>query len=149
MKIILLQDVKGTGKKGEMHEVSDGYARNFLLPRNMAVPASAQAVSEMKAKASSAERKREAQKQEAMETADRLNGKTVNINAKAGSTGRLFGSITAKEIADAIEQQFELTVDRKKIVLSQDIKAYGEYQAGIRLGMGVTADITVQVSGQP
>ena len=146
MKVILLQDVKGTGKKGEMHNVSDGYARNFLFPKKLAQPATTQAVNEMNARQSAVEHRQLKERQEASDTASQLEGKAIELHAKAGSTGRLFGSVTTKEIADAIAEQHNLSVDKKKIFLPQDIKAYGEYSATVKLSAGIAANITVKVT---
>ncbi len=146
MKVILLQDIKGTGKKGEMHEVSDGYARNFLLPKKLAQTATAQAVTEMKARQSAVAHRQETLQKEAADMASLLDKKTVILHAKAGSTGRLFGSVTTKEIADAIEEQLHHTIDKKKIYLEHDIKAHGDYAATVKLSAGIAADITVSVT---
>lgn len=145
MKVILLADVKGTGKKGEMHEVSDGYARNFLLPKKLAKPATVQAVGEMKAKQDSAAYHAEVQRQEAEAMAKKLNEVSVKITAKAGTGGRLFGAVTTKEIADAINAQEKLSIDKKKIVIDADIKAYGTYEAVIKLHPGIAAKVKVVV----
>lgn len=145
MKVILLADVKGTGKKGEMHEVSDGYARNFLLPKKLAKPATVQAVGEMKAKQESNAYHAEVQRKEAEDMAKRLNEVTVKITAKAGNGGRLFGAVTTKEIAEAINAQEKLSIDKKKIVIDGDIKAYGTYEATVKLHPGIAAKVKVAV----
>jgi large subunit ribosomal protein L9 len=146
MKVILLQDLKGTGKKGEMHNVSDGYARNFLFPKKLAQPATTQAVTEMKARQSAVEHRSQTERQEASETASQLEGKTIELHAKAGSTGRLFGSVTTKEIAEAIKEHFGILIDKKKILITQDIKAYGDYTATVKLSAGIAANIMVKVT---
>ena len=146
MKVILLQDVKGTGKKGELHEVSDGYARNFLLPKKMVLPATTQAVGEMKARQQAAAHRAESQLEHAKEQAARIEGTTVVIHAKAGSAGRLFGSVTTKEIAEELSEQLHTLIDKKKIAIEQDIKAYGDYDAVIKLYAGVSAKIIVRVA---
>ena len=133
MKVILTQDVKGTGKKGELVEVADGYAQNFLIKRGVAIPANKQAMGEMKSKEAAKQHKIELEKQAANETAQKLEGKTVKLTAKAGANGKLFGSVTSKEIAEAIEAQMGAAVDKKKITLSSEIKAFGTYNIEIKL----------------
>ena len=145
MKVILLADVKGTGKKGELHDVSDGYARNFLLPKKLAQPATAQAVGEMKAKQDAAAHRAEVERQNAEALAKKLNAMTVKVHAKAGVGGRLFGAVTTKEIADAMTEQLGTTIDKKKVSIDGDIKAYGEYEAVIKLHAGIAAKTKVIV----
>ncbi len=145
MKVILLADVKGKGKKGELVNVSDGYARNFLFPKNLAVVADNAAMSELKSKEESAAHHKSEEIAAAKDTADKLNGKTVHIKAKAGSAGRLFGSITSKEIAAEIKNELGIEIDRKKMTVA-DIKNFGDYEAEIKLYQGITAKLTVNVS---
>ena len=145
MKVILTQDVKGTGKKGQMVEVADGYAQNFLIKRGIAVAASSQAVNEMKSKEAAKQHKLEVEKQQAMDTAKALEGKKVKISAKLGANGKLFGSVTSKEIAEAVNSQLKITVDKKKITLQSDINGHGTYNAEIKLYTGISAKITVEV----
>ncbi|MBR3843900.1 MAG: 50S ribosomal protein L9 [Clostridia bacterium] len=145
MKVILTKDVKSIGKAGELHEVSDGYARNFLFPKGLATEANAQAMSELKNRESSDAYKKKKIKEEAQGIYDILNGKTVHISAKAGSAGRLFGSVTTGDIADAIEKSFHNKVDKRKINLKSDIKNYGTYTVEIKLHQGITAQVTVEV----
>lgn len=145
MKVILLADVKGTGKKGELHEVSDGYARNFLMPKKLAQPATAQAVGEMKAKQDSAAHRAEVERQSAEALAKKLNDMTVKVHAKAGAGGRLFGAVTTKEIADAMTEQLGTAIDKKKVSIDGDIKAYGEYEAVVKLHAGIAAKTKVIV----
>ena len=145
MKVILTADVKGQGKKDQIIEVSDGYARNFLLPKKLAKPATVQAVGEMKAKQASTAYHAEVQRQEAEALAKKLNEVSVKIVAKAGTGGRLFGAVTTKEIADAINQQEKLSIDKKKIVIDADIKAFGTYEATIKLHPGIAAKVKVVV----
>ena len=145
MKVILKEDVKGQGKKGELVNVSDGYARNFLFPRNLAVPADAQAMNELRNKEEAARHRLLVEKQGAEETARRLSGKTLKLSAKAGQGGRLFGSVTTKEVAEELKRQFQVSVDKRKIEMA-DIKAFGSYEAVVKLTQGITAKMTVMVS---
>ena len=146
MKVILLQDVKGTGKKGELVNVSDGYARNFLLPKKVAKEATAQAMSELKnAEASKAFQIEEAKKA-ANASKALIEGKSLSIKDKAGQGGRLFGSVTAKEISAELKKQFSLNVDKRKISLDTDIKAFGTYNAEIKLYTGIVATLKVVVT---
>ncbi len=145
MKVILLQDVKGTGKKGELVNVSDGYARNFLMPRKLAREADAQAMNELKNAEQAKQHKIAVETAEAQDNAKRLEGQTLEMTAKAGQGGRLFGSVTSKEIAAALKQKFDLTVDKRKIVLDSEIKAFGTYNCEIKLYTGISAHIKVMV----
>lgn len=146
MYVILLSDVKGTGKKGELVNVSDGYANNFLIKRGLAAVADAQAMSENMAKKQAAEHHARVALSEAKKQASQLDGKTVTITAKAGVGGKLFGSVTAKEISEEVEQSFGIAVDKRKIRIDADIKSFGSYTAELRLYTGVSANITVKVS---
>ena len=145
MKVLLKQDVKGQGKAGQVVNVSDGYARNFLFPRQLAVPADAQVMNEVRTKKESAESHARVEKEAAMNAAANLKDKTVKISAKAGSAGRLFGTVTTKEVADALGKQFGIQVDKRKITMD-DIKAYGSYTAEVKLHTGVVAQVTVLVT---
>ena len=145
MKVILTQDVKSIGKAGELHEVSDGYGRNFLLPRGLATEANAQAMNELKNREASNAFKKQKALDDALAAKEKLNGKKVHISAKAGSAGRLFGSVTSAEIAAAIEAQTGCVIDKRKIVLNGDIKNYGVYTAEIKIHPGVAAQVTVEV----
>jgi ribosomal protein L9 len=145
MKVILKEDVKGQGKKGQLVNVSDGYARNFLLPRGLAMEADAQAMNDLKNKEEAAKHHAAVEKQTAMETAEALKGKTLKLTARAGQGGRLFGSVTTKEVAEALKAQFHVELDKRKISMA-DIKAFGSYEAEIKLHPGITATITVMVS---
>lgn len=147
MKVILKQDVKGLGKKGDMVNASDGYARNFLLPKNLAVAADAQNVTEMKNAQASKQYKYDTEKAAAQADADKLNGKTLEMKAKAGVNGKLFGSVTAKEIARKIQEDYGISVNKRKIKVGE-IKAFGTYDAVIRLFQGVEATVKVRVSEQ-
>ena len=144
MQVILTQDVKGTGKKGQLCKVADGYARNFLLKKGLAVEATSGAVSEMKAKQASKEHHAAVERQAAQDTADQLNEKTVKIFAKAGAGGKLFGSVTAKEIAEAVKKSLGVEVDKRKISVAE-IKAFGTYEAEIKLHPGISAKVFVVV----
>lgn len=145
MKVILKADVKGLGKKGEMVNSADGYARNFLFPRNLAVAADAQNVTEMKNAEASKQFKYDTEKAAAQAAADKINGKTLNIKAKAGKEGKLFGSVTAKEIAQRIKADYAIDVDKRKITVGE-IKAFGTYNATIKMFAGVQAEIKVSVT---
>ena len=145
MKVVLLQEVKGKGKKGELCNVSDGYARNFLFPKKLAVEADNAALNELKNREESAAHHKKEEIAAAKETAARLDGKTISITAKAGAGGKLFGSVTSKEIAAEIKAKLGIEIDRKKMNVA-DIKNFGEYTAEIKLYQGVTAKITVKVS---
>ena len=145
MKVILMQDVKSIGKKGELNEVSDGYARNFLLPRKLAKEANAQAMNEFKNAEAAKEYKVKVETEKAQENAKALSGKTVKISAKAGQNGKLFGSVTAKELAEEIGRQYGVEVDKRKIVLENDIKAFGTYSFDLKFYNGITATMSVVV----
>ena len=140
MKVILQQDVKGQGKKGQMVEVSDGYARNFLLPRKLAVSATADNINTMKQQ----EKARKAQ--EAAEKAQAEEGLMVKITAKAGEGGRLFGAVTAKEISEALAEQHQVEIAKTKLVLDEPIKACGGYQIRAKLGYEVVGTVNVMVA---
>ena len=144
MKVVLLADVKGQGKKGELCNVSDGYARNFLFPRKLASEINAQLISELKNKQSSEKFKADEELKAAKENAEKINGQTVALKAKGGANGKLFGSVTAKEISQFVSTKFAIKVDKRKITVD-DIKAFGTYNAQIRLHPQVTADFKVQV----
>ena len=145
MKVILLKDVKGQGKKGEIVNVSDGYARNYLFPRNLAQEATAQNLNSARVKQDAAAHKKEMEKKNAQEMAKQLENKGVVIKAKCGSTGRLFGAITNAEIAEALNQQTGLELDKKKVVLANPIKELGEYTVTVKLYAGVQATIGLKV----
>ncbi len=144
MKVVLLADVKGQGKKGELVNVSDGYARNFLFPKNLAIEANAAAMSELKNRESAAAHHKQEEINNAKALAEKLNGATVVIHAKAGSQGKLFGAVTSKEIAAEIKNSLGVEIDRKKMQVA-DIKNFGEYTADIRLYNGINAKINVSV----
>lgn len=146
MKVILLSDVKSCGKKGELVTVSDGYARNCLLPRKLAKEATAQALNELDNAKKAMQYKIDEETKKAKEEAATINGKTIKIIAKAGNGGRLFGSITAKEIAIEIEKKYKIVVDKRKISLKDEIKSLGSYEVDIKLYNGVTAKMIVMVT---
>ncbi len=144
MKVVLKDNVKGLGKKGELVNVSDGYARNFLFPRKLAAEANAQAMSELKNK-EDAERYRIAtETAAAKKNAAEIEGKTIKITAKAGQGGKLFGSVTSKEISEKLQSEYGITVDKRKITMD-DIKTFGTYQAEIKLYTGISATVYVAV----
>ena len=145
MKVILQQDVRGQGKKGQMVEVSDGYARNFLLPRKLAVLATAENVNTMKQQEKARKAQEAAEKAEAEALSKKLEGLTVKVAAKAGEGGRLFGAVTAKEISECLAQQHGLNIAKTKLVLDEPIKACGGYQIKAKLGYEVTGTVNVVV----
>ena len=145
MKVILKADVKGSGKAGDLINVSDGYARNFLFPKNLAVPADKGAMNDLKNKEAAAEHHKQVEVDEAKALAAKLEGKSVTVKAKAGQGGRLFGSITAKEIAAALQAEFGIQVEKRRIDVSE-IKAFGSYSATVKVYSGITAKITVVVT---
>ena len=146
MKVIFLQDVKGSGKKGEIKNVADGYARNMLLPKGYAVEATPTNMSKLQGQQSSAQHKIDMDKQNANELREKLNDKTVKILCKAGTGGRLFGSVTGAQVAQAIEEQFGCKIDKKKISLKTDIKSFGTFTAEIKLYTGISAEMKVDVA---
>lgn len=145
MKVVLNQDVKGTGKKGQMVEVSDGYARNFLLRKNLAVEATQQNINNAEAKAKAEKHRQEQLLQQAKEQAAKLEGQQVTLKVKTGETGKLFGAVTNKEIADVLQKQFGYELDKKKIVLAEPIKQAGSYQVELKPYANVSCKITVTV----
>lgn len=146
VKVILLSDVKSLGKKGELVNASDGYARNYLLPKKLAKEANAQALNEYKNAEDSKNFKIETQKAQANAAKEKLEGKVFEMKAKAGQGGKLFGSITPKDISSEIKKQYSIVVDKRKIEIDGDIKAFGTYNAQVKLYSGITADIKVKVS---
>ena len=146
MKVVLKQDVRNLGKKGERVETSDGYARNFLFPRNLAAEADNKAMNELKNAESSKQFKIDTQIKQATASKNKLEGQVFKMTAKAGSNGRLFGSVTSKEIAQEIKKQYAISVDKRKVTLDTDIKAFGTYNATVKLYNGIVANIKVQVT---
>ena len=145
MKVILQQDVRGQGKKGQLVEISDGYARNFLLPRKLAVPATAENINTMKLQEKARQAQMAAEKAEAQALAEKLQGIQVKLAAKAGEGGRLFGAVTSKEIAEALSAQFGLNITKTKLVLDEPIKACGGYQIKAKLGYEIMGTVKVMV----
>lgn len=145
MKVVLTQDVKTIGKKDEMHDVSDGYARNFLLPRGLAIVADAAAINVVKTKADANAHHAAEELANAKSLAAKLDGQRVTLKAKAGKGGRLFGSITAKDIAVALTQLVGAEVDKRKVVLDSDIKAFGTYEVDVKIFPKVSAKVKVAV----
>lgn len=146
MKVIFLQDVKGSGKKGEIKNVADGYARNMLLPKGYAVEATAANMNKLEGAQASAQHKIDVETQAAKDSAAIVKGKKLNIAAKAGSNGKLFGSVTAANVAEALEEQLGVKVDKKKIVLSTDIKNFGSYTATIKFYNGISETVDIEVT---
>ena len=145
MKIILTQDVRGKGKKGQMIEAAEGYARNYLIPKGLAVPATADAVNTMKLR-DKAKSKADAEAKAAAEAiAEKLQGCQVKIAAKGGAGGKLFGAVTGKEISAALKEQFDMDIDSKKLVLAEQIKSFGAYQVKAKLGFEISGTVNVLV----
>lgn len=145
MKVVLLQDVKDLGKKGELVNASDGYSRNFLFPRKLAVEATSGKLKEIEDKKSSQRNKKEMELKAAKELADKLSKTEISFKTKAGENGKLFGSITAKDVADAIKAQQKIEIDKKKIVLRDALKALGTYQVEIKVYPEVSAKVNIKV----
>ena len=146
MKVILQQDVRGQGKKGQMIEVAEGYARNYLLPRKLAVPATADAMNTMRLqeKAKKAEEARLKAEAEAM--VEKLKGAVVKVGAKAGANGKLFGAVTSKEVSDALQSQHGIELAKNKIVMDEPIKSYGSYELKAKLGFEISGTVYVIVA---
>ena len=145
MKVILQQDVKGKGKKGQMIDVSDGYARNYMLPRKIAIEATADAVNTMRMNDKATQERIAKEKAEAMEVSKKLREMTIVVNAKGGGNGRLFGSVTNQEIADALKAKTGIALDKRKIVITDAIKNVGTYTVTCKLGYEITAPLTVKI----
>ena len=144
MKVVLLADVKGQGKKGQLVNVSDGYARNFLFPKGLAVEANAQSLTELRNREQSNQHKIDMEIAAANDSKSKLQSKIIKIIAKAGNNGRIFGSVTAKEVALEIEKQFSVKVDKRKITMD-DIKNFGSYKIQVKLYTNIVAEMTVMV----
>lgn len=145
MKVILLQDVKGKGKKGQMLEVSDGYARNFMLPKKLAIEATADAINTMRMNDKAAAEKTAKERAQALELSNQLRAMTLTVHAKGGGAGRLFGSVTNQEIADALKEKEGIILDKRKIVISDPIKTVGTYTVTCKLGYEINAKLTVKI----
>lgn len=146
MKVIFLKDVKGQGKKGEMKEVSDGYARNFLLPKGVAVIADGKAINEMKGRQAHEEHKRATEQENARATAEKLEQIELVLRVSGAADGRLYGSVTSKEIAEQLKAQHGIELDKRKIELSETIKSYGSYRAAVKLYAGISGTIRITVT---
>ena len=145
MKVILKADIKGVGKKDQVIEAADGYARNYLFPKKLAVPADVGNMNNLKSKNSSADYRRQEDLKEAKEIAEKLKKITVKITVKAGENGRLFGAVTSKEISEALKNDYGIDVDKKKILLQESIKMAGVTRVDIKLNEGVMATVAVMV----
>lgn len=145
MEVILKADVKGLGKKGEKVKASDGYARNFLFPKGLAVEANAQSLTELRNREQSNQHRLDMEIAAANASKAKINGKTIKLTAKAGTNGRLFGSVTSKDVAAEIKKQYAVDVDKRKITMD-DIKAFGSYKIDVKLYQNISAEMTVSVS---
>lgn len=148
MKVILLQDVRGKGKRGQMLEVSDGYARNYMLPRKLAVEATPDAVNTMNMTDKANAEKRQREREEAFAVAKKLKELTVTVTARGGGAGRLFGSVTTQEIADALRAQTGIELDKRKLVLDEPIKTVGSYTVKCKLGYEINAELKIVIEEQ-
>ena len=146
MKVILQQDIKGQGKKGQLKEVSDGYGRNYLLPRGLAVEATADNLNAMRLKDKARQAQIERERAQALEYAEKLGAVVVHLKAKAGAGGKLFGSVTSKEISEALAAQHDIAVEKNQIVQAEPIKQFGTYQVKCKLGYEITGTINVMVT---
>ena len=144
MKVVLTKDVKGKGKAGELINVSDGYARNFLFPQNLAIEANNAALSELKSREESKAHHTAVEKKEAEELAEKINNITVTIHAKAGNSGKLFGAITSKEVVSELKNQYSINIDKRKINM-KDIKSYGDFTVSVKLYTAITASLNIKV----
>ena len=146
MKVIFLKDVKGTAKKGEMKEVSDGYARNFLLPKGVAKEATASSINDLNQQKTADSQKKEKEEQQAKDLADRLKELSVIMHSKAGDGGKLFGSITSKDIAERLKKDHDIEIDKRKILLDDHIKTLGTHTVPVKLHHNVTGEFKVEVN---
>lgn len=145
MKVILLDNIKGVGKKDEVINASDGYARNFLFPKKLAVEANAENMSKLKNKQDSAKHKKDVEKENAEEIAKKLKDITLTIKVKSGENGRIFGGVTSKEISENLKQQYKIEIDKKKIVLNETIKNIGVFNISIKIFEGVVGNLKINV----
>ncbi len=148
MKVILKENIKGVGKKDEVINASDGYARNYLFPKKLAVEANAENMSKLNAKKASEDRKKELEKEDAKEIAKKLKEITLNIKVKAGENGKIFGGVTSKEISDNLEKQYKIKIDKKKIDLKENIKNIGVFNVEVRLYEGIMGKVKVNVTAE-
>ena len=148
MKVILTQDVKAQGKKGDLINVSDGYARNFLFPKGLAIEANKQALNELEGKKGAEAYRRNLEEEKARNIAERMKEITVKMSAKAGAGGKLFGSITSKDVAEALKAQFKIDIDKRKIELKDGIKTCGTIQVPVKLYTGISGSFKVEVTEQ-
>lgn len=146
MKVILTQDVKAQGKKGQMIDVADGYGRNYLIARGLAIPADNKSINEMKNREASAKHKIEVEKQEARDIAAKLEGIMLKFSASAGADGKLYGSVTSKDIAEKLEKEYSVIIDKRKIVLSDPIKTFGTFAVDVKLYPEISGKINVTVT---
>lgn len=145
MKVILLKDVKGSGKAGDIINAADGYARNYLIARGLGLEATAKNLNDLQGKKDSAKHKLEVEKQENLDIANKLEGKEVVIKSKAGQGGKLFGAVTSANVSEKIKETYGIAVDKKKIVLTTEIKAFGDFTATIKMSQGVSCGIKIKV----
>ena len=145
MKVILQQDIKGKGKRGQMIEVSDGYARNYMLPRKLAIEATPDNVNTMRMTDKAQQDKRQREREQAVALAAQMREMTVVVKAKGGGAGRLFGSVTTQEISDALQKNYGITLDKRKIVLDEQIKTVGDYTLKCKLGFEITAELKLRI----
>lgn len=148
MQVILLQDIKNVGKKDEIINANDGYARNFLFPRKLALEANKDNLLKLEAKQKSVEHKKELDIEEAKRIAEKLKGITLELTVKAGENGKIFGGVTSKEISEELEKKYKISIDKKKILLKETIKTLGGVSVEIKLGDGVTGKLVVNVKGE-
>lgn len=145
MKVILLKDVKGSGKAGDIINAADGYARNYLIARGLGLEANAKNLNDLQGKKDSAQHKLDVEKQNNMDIASKLEGKEVVIKSKAGQGGKLFGAVTAGNVSDKIKETYGISIEKKKINLSAEIKAFGDFNATIKMPQGVSCNVKVKV----
>ena len=145
MKVILLSDIKGVGKKDQIINANDGYARNYLFPKKLAIPADKGNITNLESKKSSEQHRKELEKQEAIKDAKKMEAITLTIQVKSGDNGRIFGSVTSKEIADSIEQQYKIKIDKKKVMLQDPIKTLGAFNVQVKLYDGVIANLKIVI----
>ena len=145
MKVILLDNVKGVGKKDEIINASDGYARNFLFPKKLAVEANAENMNKLNNKKNSEQHKKNVEKEKALEIVEKMKKITLTIKVKAGDNGKIFGGVTSKEISENLKQQFKIEIDKKKIVLNENIKNLGVFNVSVKLFEGIVGNLKVNV----